>query len=186
MALVANAALAQGRGMGQGRGAGGGMGMRRGAGAGWCNGQGPGAGLRNGQGLGAGAGGWWTRVTPKTAEQKAFVDRVTKLHADIRTTNLEIATLRSKNAPQDQVAQKQSEVAGLRAELSKVTQSNTALLKELGVPVGYGVCDGTGPKANCPMAGSGQGRGPGCGMGRGNGMGLRNGTGPNPNCPLKK
>jgi hypothetical protein len=181
VALLASVSLSQGRGAGRGRGAG--MGMGRGAGAGCCN----------GQGQAAGAGGWWTRVAPKTTEQKAFVDKVTRLHASIRALNVEIATLRAKKAPQADIDKMQAKATTLRTKLAKVTNDNAPMLKEMGVPAGCGVCDGTGPKANCPYAGQGRGRngncpyaGTGQGLGRGNGMGLRDGTGPNPNCPLKK
>jgi len=173
MALLAGALPGQGRGMGWGRGQG--MGMGRGAGAGWCMGLGP----------GAGAGGWWTRVTPQTPEQRAFVDQVARLHNEIRAANLAALALQAQDASQDRLAPKLQEVAALRARLAKISRSNSALLQQMGVPAGYGICDGTGPRPGCPMAGFGRGRGMGGGMGRGYGMGLRNGTGPNPNCPLK-
>jgi hypothetical protein len=171
VSLVASGSLAQGRGMGRGRGMGMGMGMGPGMGRG--------AGVCQGLGPGAGAGGWWNWVTPKTDAQKAFVNEVTRLHADIRAKNLEIYTLRAQNASQSEISKKQAEVTALQARLAQVTQANQTLLRELGVPAGYGVCDGTGPKGN------GLGYGRGAGWGRGNGMGLRNGTGPNPYCPLK-
>jgi TolA-binding protein len=108
-----------------------------------------------------GAGGWWTQVTPQTPEQQALVDRVTDLHDRIRAANLEIANLRSRNAPAAQIAQKQQAVTDLRAELAKVTSANSAPIRQMGVPAGRGVCDGTGPKgygpgrgrcgANCPL-----------------------------------
>jgi hypothetical protein len=176
LVLIAGAGIAQGRGMGRGRGAG--MGAGRGA------------GMRCAQGQAGVGGGWWTRVTPTTAEQKSFVKQVTKLHADIRVANVSIANLRAQKAAADKIAAKQSEVTALRTKLGKLTTDNAGLLKEMGVPANCGICDGTGPKADCPYACPGRGRGGNCpyggtGAGRGNGQGLRDGSGPNPNCPLK-
>jgi TolA-binding protein len=117
-------------------------------------------------------------VTPTTPEQQAFVNQVTDLHAQIRQLNLEIAGLQASNAPADQIAAREQQVASLRAELARVTAANEKLLREMGIPAPYGVCNGQGLGATW--------RGSGTGAFRGNGMGLRNGTGPNPDCPLKK
>lgn len=126
-----------------------------------------------GQGRGAG-GGWWNRVNPKTPEQKALVNQVSELHSRIRTANWDLRTLTAQNAPAAQVQAKQQEVASLRNQLQQLTAANQALLQAMGVPAGYGVCDGSGPRG-------------GQGYGRRGGMGLgpRDGSGPNPNCPLK-
>ncbi len=176
LVLVSGMTLGQGRGMGRGNRSGG-MGM--GCGGGQCMGSASSAMMRGG--TGRGAGGWWTRLTPGTSAQKAFVDQVARLHGDIRATNFEIASLRSQEAAPGQIARKQQEVSALQSELGSLSVHNAALLREMRVPAGCGVCDGTGPKASCPMAGN---RG-GAGAMRGNGMGPRNGTGPNPNCPRR-
>lgn len=160
--------LAQGRGRGFGYGAG-----RQGAA--WA-GRNPGAGW----GVGRGPGGWWTRVTPSTPEQEAFLKQVTDIHNQIRTLNWEIAALRAANGPADEIARKEKQIADLRAELAKVTAANEKLLREMGVPAPFGVCTGQGPAGKF-------GRGAGWGgFGGGRGFGPRNGTGPNPYCPLKR
>ncbi|MCC6727869.1 MAG: hypothetical protein IT208_00855 [Chthonomonadales bacterium] len=170
-------AQGRGRGMGYGMGRGMGYGMGRGMGAG------PGAGVR------MGGGGWWARVTPTTPEQKALVDQVAALHTDIRAANLEVAKLRATSGPAARIAERERVLVGLREQLRDVTTRNATLMRQMGVPAGYGICDGTGPKADCPLGGPGMRRGNGWGLrngwGRANGWGLRNGTGPNPNCPLK-
>ncbi|MBM3493901.1 MAG: hypothetical protein FJX72_06210 [Armatimonadetes bacterium] len=173
VALVALAmpALAQGRGRGAGAGAGAGMGRR---GAGTCMGAG------YGRQAGVGRGGWWNRVTPANAEQEAFLKQVTGLHNEIRSLNIEIAGIRTSNGPADEIAKRENRIAELRAELSRATTANEKLIRDMGVPAPYGVCNGQGRGAR--MGGQGMGR-----MGlRGNGLGLRDGSGPNPNCRLKK
>lgn len=190
LTLLASVLLAQGRGQGRGNGYGRGRGMGYGMGNGMCR-------MNSGNSADmAGVGGWWTRVTPKTTEQRTFVTKVTGLHEQIRTTNVELASLQAGNASAAKIADKQKALFTLRTELQKVTTANSALFKQMGVPAGMGVCDGTGPKgacngycqtpgmdcANCPYAGT---YGQGNGFGRGNGMRLRNGSGPNLNCPLK-
>jgi len=125
-------------------------------------------------------------VNPTTPEQQAFVKQVTDLHNQIRALNLEIAGLRASNAPSEQIAAREQQVAALRAELARVTAANEKLLRDMGIPAPYGVCNGQGPAGKVGANVAGAGRGTGAGAARGNGMGLRNGTGPNPYCPLKK
>ncbi len=141
---------------------------------------GPRYGAGMGQGMGRGAGGWWARVNPTTPEQTAFVRSVTDLHASIRKLNWEIADLKAKGGAPAEIAKREQAIAAHRAELSKLTTANEKLIREMGIPAPYGVCDGTGSR----MGGCGFGYGRG-GM-RGNGLRLRDGSGPNPNCPLKK
>lgn len=158
---------------GRGRGFGGGMG-RQGA----CAGMGAGYGRQAGRG----PGGWWTRVTPTTPEQQAFISQVTDIHNQIRALNIEIAGLRANKGAPAEIAAKEQRIVELRAELSRITTANEKLIRDMGVPAPYGVCNGQGPAGRFGGQGAGMGR-----MGaRGNGMGLRNGTGPNPYCPLKK
>lgn len=161
--LALTAVSAQGNG--QGRGAGQGRGNR----AGTC------IGLNNGTGT---PGGWWARVTPNTPQQAEFVAQLRDIHNRIRTLNIEIATLRNQNGSAAAIAQKQQQVNGLRQELQRLTTANQALLREMGVPNGAGVCDGTGPK------GQGQGYGKGQGKGAGMGKGAGKGQGRNSNCPF--
>jgi TolA-binding protein len=162
--------LAQGRGRGPAAGAG-----RRGAGV--CMGAG------FGRGAGNGAGGWWNRVTPTTPEQQAFVNQVADLHKQIRDLNIEVAGMRTSNAPAAEIAKREQRIAELRAELSRLTAANEKLIRDMGIPAPYGVCNGQGRGGRL-----GGNPGPGAGWSgfRGNGLGLRNGTGPNPNCPLKQ
>lgn len=144
-----------------------------GQGRGWAGGFGPGPGrgacLRSGYGPGAGAGGWWLRVNPQTPEQKALVAQVTELHNALRAANAELWAMQARKASGKEIAAQQQKIASLRAELQAVTQKNEALIRAMGIPAPYGVCDGTGPK----------------GPRGGRGMGPRNGTGPNPNCPFR-
>ena len=159
---------------GRGRGFGAGMGPRAG-------GYGIGAGL--GRQAGRGPGGWWTRVTPTTPEQQAFIAQVTDIHNQIRTLNFEIASLRANKGSAADIAAKEQKIAELRAELSRITTANEKLIRDMGIPAPYGVCTGQGPAGRF----GGQGA-PGMGRAgwRGNGLGLRDGSGPNPYCPLKK
>lgn len=159
-ALTAGTAEAQRRGMGPGAG--------RGAGNCVITGQPLGAGIGRG-------GGWWLRVSPKSEAEKQLVANVTKLHEEIRATNLEIARLRAANADAGQIAQLEAKVNGLRQQLMEATRKGEPLIRAMGVPSPYGVCDGSGPKG---AMGNGRGRG-----GSGNGLRLRDGTGPN--CPLR-
>jgi len=166
---------------------------RRGGGMGWGAGRGarigagPGAGMR----AGGGWGGWWNRVTPQNEEQRAFVARVTDIHNQIRSANIEIARLRTQKNTEAQVREREAEVTRLRQELMTLTRNNARLMEQMGLPSGAGICDGTGPKGYgrgiCPFgAGAGAGQpASGQGLGRGNGLRLRDGSGPNPNCPLK-
>jgi len=206
-ALVAGSAMGQGPRPGQGAGQGPAYRQGAGAGQGQRMGQGPrqGMGMGMGQGMGQGmgfrgAGGWWNRVTPQTPQQKAFVDQVSALHNRIQAVNQELRALTAQNAPAAQIQAKQQEVATLRSQVQQLTTANQALLQQMGVPAGSGVCDGSGPKGGQ----NGQGMGPrGGGMGRGMGQGPRDGsgrmagpgrgmrlgpqdgTGPNPDCQLK-
>ncbi len=174
-----------------------------GTGAGRANGYGPGsratvaqapnASQAPGYGQGfRGAGGWWNRVTPQTPEQTAFVAQVSELHNRIRAANGELRALAARNAPAVQVQAKQQEVASLQSQLRQLTTANQALLQQMGVPAGYGVCDGTGPRGGQGYGrrggmGRGMAQGPrdGSGPGRGMRLGPRDGSGPNANCPLK-
>ncbi len=154
--------------VGQGRGRGG-----------WAQGGGRWGG-GYGQGFGRGAGGWWARVNPATPEQAALIRQMSELHAKIRTLNWEIADQRSRNGAPSEIAAREQMIAEHRKELAKLTSENEKLIREMGVPAPYGVCNGNGRR----MGGGRFGTGP-IG-GRGNGLRLRDGSGPNPNCLLKK
>lgn len=163
--LLSLALVAPASAQGWGRGAG--MGRR-------------GQGARMGMGYaGRGQGGWWARVNPTTPEQQALVAQVTDLHNQIRKLNYEIWQLRASDPANPEIAKREQAVASLRAELAKVTSANETVIRQLGVPAPYGVCNGQG-------LGRGAGAGRGWGGARGNGLGLRDGSGPNPNCPLKR
>ncbi|MGC8667343.1 MAG: hypothetical protein ACP5VE_04395 [Chthonomonadales bacterium] len=142
-------------------------------GRGRMGGFGPGAGrgacLRAGNGMAFAGGGWWTRVTPRTAEEKALVARVTELHNALRSARADLWAMQARKAPAKEIAAQQQKILNLQAELQSVTQKNEALIRGMGIPAPYGVCDGTGPK----------------GPRGGRGMGPRNGTGPNPYCPFR-
>lgn len=136
-----------------------------------------------------GAGGWWNRATPNTPQQRALVEQAAALQDRIRSVRQEAYTLRLRNAPAAQVQAKDREAANLQEQMRQLVAKNQTALQEMGVPAGYGACDGIGPR------GAGMGYGRGGGMGRGNGMrrgggmgmgyGLRDGSGPNPYCPLR-
>ena len=196
LALLIGPVLAQGWGRGYGRG--GGMGMGRGMGRGM--GMGPGMYGRQGGGY----GGWWNNVNPQTPEQKTLVSKVTDLHNRIRTANQELYILRTQNASADKINKKLNQINVLRTEMQAVTTSNRGMLQQMGLPLGYGVCNGQGPGANCAICPFYlNGTYPGCPYVKtgnavnnanrakngtpfkGGGLGLRNGTGPNPNCPIK-
>lgn len=144
-----------------------------------------------GQGAGMGQGGWWTRVTPKTNEEKVFVAQVTEMHNQIRAAQQQLMTMRRNGAPAADIAAKEQQIATMRQQLQAYLEANKALMEKLGVPAGCGACDGSGPNGKGPGMGQGRGKGgngQGMGQGRGrggNGQGLRDGTGPNPNCPVK-
>jgi len=141
----------------QGRGRMGGYGPR------WGNG----ACVQPGYGMGMG-GGWWMRANPQTPEQKSLVARVTELHNEIRAANAELWAMQARKASAKEIAAQQNKITALRAELQRVTQQNEQVIRSLGIPAPYGVCDGTGPK----------------GFGGGRGMGPRGGGG-NPYCPFR-
>lgn len=73
-------------------------------------------GLGAGMGAGAGRGGWWTRVQPQTAEQRAFVDQVKSLHSQIRAA---------------QAAGDQAKVRTLRTRLHDVMMKNRSVLQQM-------------------------------------------------------
>jgi len=93
----------------------------------------PGAGLGFGRGFGLGYGGWWTRVTPTTPEEKAFVEKITALHNELRQLVI-------SNAPAQQIAAKRAEIHDLMLKNSQLVQ---ALLSKAGVGLGRGY--GLGP-----------------------------------------
>jgi len=88
----------------------------------------PGAGLGFGRGLGLGYGGWWTRVTPTTPEEKGFVERITALHNELRQ-------LVVSNAPAEQIAAKRAEIHDLMLKNSQLVQ---ALMSRAGAGFGRG------------------------------------------------
>lgn len=92
----------------------------------------PGAGLGFGRGLGLGYGGWWTRVTPSTPEEKAFIERITALHNELRQLVI-------SNAPAQQIAAKRAEIHDLMVKNNQLVQ---ALLSKAGIGIGRG---GYGP-----------------------------------------
>ncbi|MBI3944832.1 MAG: hypothetical protein HY321_02860 [Armatimonadetes bacterium] len=140
-----------------------------------------------------GRGGWWSRVTPTTAEQKVFVDEATALRTQIWQKQAELRSLTAQPKPSESaVKAKQAEVDALREKLHALVQKNRSLIQEMapaagrggpreGCP-GYGPCGGA-PGSACPMGGPGAGRarrgdGAGCPMGGpGAGRAMRHGRG---------
>ena len=141
-----------------------GVGIGPGAGMGFGRGMGMGIGL----GAGMGWGGWWTRVTPQTDAEKAFVQRITELHQQVRTTQLSLRTMIASNADPKAIADQQAKIASTCSQIQKLMADNAALLQRL---------------AGTATAGPGWGMGFGRGMGRGRGMGFGRGMGMNPWCP---
>ncbi|MGQ9523226.1 MAG: hypothetical protein ACUVTZ_00160 [Armatimonadota bacterium] len=106
----------------------------------------PGAGFGYGRGLGLGYGGWWKRVTPTTPEEKAFVERITALHNELRQ-------LVVNNAPADRIAAKRTEICNLVLQ-------NAPLVQKLAPSAGrgwgrgrrFGMGLGPGLNPYCPFA----------------------------------
>ncbi len=139
-----------------------------------------GVGNRGGgiMGRGYGYGGWWNRGQAATPEQRELVAKVADLHEQIRMKYIEISALRMGNAPAQEIADAEGAVNRLRSELAALTQANERIIRDMGVPQPYGICDGSGRGRGMRAVGGWGGRG-------GRGRGLRDGTGPNPYCPLK-
>ena len=78
------------------------------------------------------AGGWWTRVNPTTPEQKAFVDKVTDLHNQIRQKNFELAQLRATNGDPNKIAVLEKDIENLRSELHDYLTKNIQIRQQLG------------------------------------------------------
>ena len=89
------------------------------------------------------AGGWWTRVNPTTPEQKAFVDKVTQLHNQIRDKNFQAAALRASNGDPKQIAALEKDVENLQTELHDYMYKNWNIRQQLG-PGGRGATMGPG------------------------------------------
>ncbi|MCC6441823.1 MAG: hypothetical protein IT210_00035 [Armatimonadetes bacterium] len=113
------------------------------------------------------AGGWWARVNPSDAGQKAFVEKVSMLHSEIRENQVELKDLQAAKAPSQTVKSKQSEIDALRTKLHDLQVKNRSLKQRMMQSGGQGRGRG-----NCPMMGTGQGQ-----MGRGAGMHTRIGQG---------
>ncbi len=116
----------------------------------------------------AGAGAWWMTAQPKTAEEKAFLDKVRGLHNEIRLRQLEIAKLRTQKGTEKQIANIEKEITDLRARLHETLWNNRELATRLGAgrAVGagpyccgawckgcLGACDQCPCKDNCPCYG---------------------------------
>lgn len=89
------------------------------------------------------AGGWWTRVEPATTEQKAFTDRVTQLHNQIREKQFEAAQLRANNGDAQRIATLDAEAQALRTELHEQMNNNREIRQQMG-PAGRGYGKGAG------------------------------------------
>ncbi|MCC6444078.1 MAG: hypothetical protein IT210_11580 [Armatimonadetes bacterium] len=112
------------------------------------------------------AGGWWARVRPSDARQKAFVEDSTKLHAHIRKAQFDLRQLEATKADAKTLESKQAEIDALRSRLHILQSANRALKQQI-------------------MQGSGGGRGWGRGMaGQGMGRGRGMGRGMRPGCPF--
>lgn len=102
---------------------------------------------------GPNAGGWWTRVNPTTPEQKAFVDKVTQLHNQIREKNFQAAALRASNGDPKQIAALEKDVQNLQTELHDYMYKNWNIRQQLG-PGGRGATMGPGRQGWQRMGGA--------------------------------
>lgn len=107
------------------------------------------------------AGGWWTRVQPATPEQKAFVDKVSDIHRQIREKQLEIAKLRTSGGDEKKIASVQKDIDNLRKRLHDLMYQNRELRRQMKPtgpkfsgrygawrrPMGWHI----GPGACCPL-----------------------------------
>ncbi|MEP0764979.1 MAG: hypothetical protein HRF45_00345 [Fimbriimonadia bacterium] len=109
------------------------------------------------------AGGWWTRVTPSTPEQQAFLDEVIRLHNEIRTVQFELAG--TTDPAQREVLL--AKLDALRSDLHELQLNSRDLKQELMQTMPRGRNRGGFGMG----AGRGQGGfGPGMGYGRGTGI----------------
>ncbi|MDH7571117.1 MAG: hypothetical protein QHJ73_16195, partial [Armatimonadota bacterium] len=118
-----------------------------------------------------GWGPWWNRVTPTTPQQKALVDEVKGLHAQIWQKQAELRALQLQPQPNEAaVRAKQAEVDALRKRVQELMVKNQAVVQQM-VPQataggGRGPCGlGLGPCGGVPGSACPYGWGPGAGMG---------------------
>lgn len=128
-----------------------------------------------------GRGGWWTRVTPTTPQQKAYVEQARKLQDRIWQAQAELWKLRETEKPSPAaIAAREREISRLRDQLCELNIKNRALRQEMvgpNTPLGARMGAGRGgwgrAMGACPWGGPGQGRGMGAcpwgGPGRGPG-----------------
>ena len=129
-----------------------------------------------------GRGGWWTRVTPTTPEQKALVAEVQKLHTQLWQKVGELRALQAEPEPsEERLDAKQSEIDGLRDKLVALNTKSRALIQQMLPQAGWGAGAATG---TCPFGGPGAGAGRWRGAGRGAGRGLGGGRGMGYGCGM--
>ena len=79
------------------------------------------------------AGGRWTKVQPTTPEQKAFVEKVTRLHKQIREKRLDLANLRATKGDKNRIAALEKDLQRLRAQLHETMYKNRQLRQQMGM-----------------------------------------------------
>jgi len=92
------------------------------------------------------AGGWWTGAQPVTPKQKAFVEKVTRLHKQIREKRFDLANLRATKGDKDRIAALEKDLQRLRAELHETMYKNRQLRQQMGL---------TGPRGRMGTRGQG-------------------------------
>ncbi len=106
-----------------------------------------------------------------TPEEKAFLDQVQELRQQLRITQLELALLEAKEAPEAQIAEKAEAVYRLEGRLYALHAKNRQMAQGLERERPRGA------RRHGPGVGGGRGMGPGMGpgMGRGRGRGMGRG-----------
>ena len=126
---------------------------------GWCRG---GGGCRMGQ-PGNGPGCWLTRVTPTDPQQKAFVEQVGKLQAEIVEEQTALRVLQKNGASAEAIAAQQAVVDKQRTQFRELMTKNSALVQQIAQQYGgRGWCGGRGAWC-CAACPTGTG-GPACGL----------------------
>lgn len=116
-----------------------------------------------------------------TPEEQAFLDRTNELRKEIKITNLELALLEAKDAPEGEIATKAEQLYRLQGQAYALRAKNRDLARKLwrherGDRHRLGMGRGMGRRTHRGM-GSGMGRGMGHGRHRGMGHGGEPGRG---------
>lgn len=118
-----------------------------------------------------------------TPEEQAFLDRTNELRKEIEITNLELALLEAKDAPEGEIATKAEQLYRLQGQAYALRAKNRDLARKLwgherGARPGLGMGRGMGREMHRGMGpgmGRGMGRGSHRGMGQGGGPGMGHG-----------